>query len=112
MDEPHGVIRPAVCAAAQAIDRNDPWVLQAAGDLRLEEKTCPLIIPLGVLGLNLLEGNHALEFPVAGHPDLANTPLGMRTDALEPIFRAKTRGITPFPRLGINAMRVPNRRCR
>ncbi len=37
-DEPHGVVGAAVVVVAQAVDRDDPGVLQAAGDLGLEEE--------------------------------------------------------------------------
>ena len=37
-DEPHGVVGPAVGVGAQAVDRDDPRVLQPAGDLGLEQE--------------------------------------------------------------------------
>ena len=60
-------------------------MLQVAGDLRLEQEPRPLVLPLGVAGLDLLEGDLALELAIPGHPDLADPPLGMRTDELEPL---------------------------
>ena len=38
LDEAHGVKRPAVGVAAQAVDRHDTGMLQPAGDLRLQQK--------------------------------------------------------------------------
>ena len=38
LDEPHGVVGPAVGVAAQAVDRDDARVLQPAGDLRLAQE--------------------------------------------------------------------------
>ena len=38
-DEPHGVIRTAVAVGAQAVDRDDPGVLEPAGDLGLDAGT-------------------------------------------------------------------------
>ena len=42
LDEPHGVVRPAVGEVAQAVDRDDARVLQPAGDLGLEDEAVRL----------------------------------------------------------------------
>ena len=42
-DEPHRVVGPAVGVGAQAVDRDDAGVLQAAGDLRLQEEPGRLV---------------------------------------------------------------------
>ena len=49
-DEPHGVIGPAVAVGPQAIDRDDPRVLQPAGDLGLDQDpvAADLVIGVGV----------------------------------------------------------------
>ena len=39
LDEAHGVERAAVGVKAEAVDRDNPSVLQPAGDLRLKQKT-------------------------------------------------------------------------
>ena len=38
-DEPHGVVGPAVAVGPQPVDRDDAGVLEAAGDLCLQQKT-------------------------------------------------------------------------
>ena len=38
-DEPHGVIRAAVAISAQSVDGDDPGMLEAAGDLGLDEES-------------------------------------------------------------------------
>ena len=47
-DEPHGVVRPAVAVAAQAVDRDDARMLQPAGDLGLEQESAPAFLVIGM----------------------------------------------------------------
>ena len=54
-DEPHGVVGPAVGIGAQAVDRHDPRVLEAAGDLGLEQEAGAADRIIGVLVEDLLE---------------------------------------------------------
>ena len=70
-DEPHGVIGPAVAVAAQAVDRDDPGVLQAAGDLGFEEEPGPAVRVVGVLVEDLLERDLAVQLRVEGDEDRA-----------------------------------------
>ena len=70
-DEPHGVVRPAVVVGAQAVDRDDPGVLQPAGDLGLDEEPGPAGRVVGVAVVDLLEGDLAVQLLVEGDEDVA-----------------------------------------
>ena len=70
LDEPHGVERPAVVVGAQAVDRHDPGVLQPAVDLRLQDEPAAEVGLGDLVGPDLLEGDLAAEFLVAGDVDL------------------------------------------
>ena len=50
---------------------------------------------VGVPGLDLLEGDLALELAIAGDPDLADAPLGVRTDELEPLVAREAGKLGP-----------------
>src|SRR5207237_585381 len=54
-DEAHGVVRPAVGVAAEAVDGHDARMLQPAGDLALEQEAGPALGVVGVVALDLLE---------------------------------------------------------
>ena len=64
LDEPHGVVGPAVAVAAQAVDRHDPGVLQPAGDLGLEQEPLAADRVVGVVVEDLLERHLAIELGV------------------------------------------------
>ncbi len=83
-DEPHGVVRPAVLAGAQAVDRDDARMLQPAGDLGLPQEPSPADGVVGVVGLDLLEGDLAVQLRVQRHEDRADPAPGMMPDELEP----------------------------
>ena len=71
LDEPHAVERPAIVVRAQPIHRHDSRVFQSAGDLRLQDESLPVVLPVSVLGLNLLQGDLPAEFHVLGDEHLA-----------------------------------------
>ena len=83
-DEPHGVVGPAVGILAQAVDRHDARVLQAAGDLGLQQEAGPAVGVVGMPGLDLLQRHLAVEFLVAGHGDLSQPAFGMGAEDAEP----------------------------
>ena len=95
LDEPHGVIRAAVGVAAQAIDRDDPRVLQPAGDLGLAHEPGPALRAVGVACLHLLEGDLAAQLPVVGHEDLAQPAPGVELADLVPRARGRRRRRPP-----------------
>ncbi len=70
-DEPHRVERPAVGVRAQAVDRHDAGMLQAAGDLRLQQEARPAVGVVGVPLQDLLERHLAVQLLVVGDEDLA-----------------------------------------
>ena len=55
-------------------------MFQPAGDLRLQNKAGPAVRIVGVLVLDLLEGDFAVQFLVVGHEDLAEPAAGMRPE--------------------------------
>ena len=63
-DEPHGVERPALVVRAQAVDRHDAGMLQPAGDLGLEQEAGAAGRVVGVLGLDLLERDLAVQLRI------------------------------------------------
>ena len=83
-DEPHGVERAAGRVVAQAVDRDDPGVLELAGDLGLEDEPGPTAAVVGVAVLDLLEGDLAVKFVVQRHRDDAEPAAGVRPDHPEP----------------------------
>ena len=83
-DEPHGVIGPAVGVVAQAVDGDDPGVLQAAGDLGLDQEPGAAVGVVGVVVEDLLEGDLAVQLGVEGDEDLAQAALGVGPEDPEP----------------------------
>ena len=84
-DEPHGVERPAVGVVAQAVDRDDPRVLQPAGDLGLQQEPRAAVGVVGVAVLDLLERDLAVQLLVVGHEDLAQAAAGVGPEDAEPL---------------------------
>src|SRR5438094_9541685 len=72
-DEPHDVEGSAVGIPAQAVDRDDPRMLQAPGDLRLDQESCTALGPIGVPILDLLERHLAVQLAVVGQEYLAQS---------------------------------------
>ena len=85
LDEPHRVVRPAVVVGAQAVDRDDPGMLQPAGDLGLEQEPTAAGRVVGVLGEDLLERDLAVELGVQGDEDGAQAAGGMGPQDAEPL---------------------------
>ena len=79
-DEPHRVVGATVRVAAQAIDRDDPRMLQFPGELRLQQEPGPAARIMGELAQDLLQGHVAAELFVAGEVDATQAPLGVRPD--------------------------------
>ena len=79
-DEPHGVIRPAALVAAEAVDRHDAGVLQAAGDLGLQEEAAAGGRVVREAALDLLERDAAVQFEVLGDADLPEAALRVRLE--------------------------------
>ena len=84
-DEPHGVVRAAVAVGAQAVDRDDPGVLQPAGDLGLEQEPLPAGGVVGVLVEDLLERHLAVQLRVERHEDRAQAAAGVGPQDAEPL---------------------------
>ena len=84
-DEPHGVVGAAVGVGAQAVDGDDAGVLQAAGDLGLDEEPPAAGRVVGVLLEDLLERDLAVQFAVEGHEDGAEPAAGVRAEDAEPL---------------------------
>ena len=59
-DEPHGVERPSIGVSAKAVDRDDPRVLQAPGDLRLQQEAGAAASVVGVAILDLFQRHLSL----------------------------------------------------
>ncbi len=88
-DEPHGVVRPAVAVAAQAVDRHDPGVFEPAGDLGLEDEPGAAGGVVGVVVEDLLERDLAVELGVEGDEDGAQPAAGMGPEDAEPLAVAR-----------------------
>ena len=83
-DEPHRVVRPPVGVRPQAVDRDDPGVLQAAGDLCLDQEAGAARRVVGVLIEDLLQRHLAVEFGVDRHEDGPQTAAGVGPKDPEP----------------------------
>ena len=103
LDEPHGVEGAAIVIAAQAVDRHDPGVLQPAVDLRLRDEAGAELGLVGLVGPDLLEGNLAAEFLVAGAVDASQPALAVETQDAEPRPGAAGGGHISRRRPGIGA---------
>ena len=75
-DEPHRVVRAAPFIQAHPVDRDNPGVFQAAGDLGLEQEAVPADRVVGVAVEDLLERDLAVELRVPGHEHFAQAPTG------------------------------------
>ncbi len=79
-DEPHGIIRPAVGVVPEAVDGDDPGMLQTSRHLGFEQEAGAAPGVVGVMLLDLLQRDLAPEFLVEGEVDLADRAPGMRAD--------------------------------
>jgi hypothetical protein len=66
-DEPHGVIGAAFAVGAQAVHGHDAGVLQAAGDLGLDDEPLTTGRIVCVMVLDLLQGDLAVQLGVERH---------------------------------------------
>ena len=107
-DEPHRVVEPALGVAAQAVDRDDPGMLQVARDLGLDQEPRALFLAIGEPGQDHLQGHLALELAIPGHPDLADPAACMGPDRHEAVPRRESR----WPRRAGRRYRVPRLRRR
>ena len=89
--ESHGVIRSAVAVGAQAVNRDNPRVLQAAGHLRLEQEPLAHGWFVRVFLEDLLEGDLAVQLGVERHEDGAQSALGVGPEHAEPLALAGGR---------------------
>ena len=73
-DEPHRVVGAAVGVRSQAVDRDDAGMLEAAGDLGLEDKPAAADGVVGVRVEDLLERHLAVQLAVECHEDGPRPP--------------------------------------
>ena len=93
-DEPHGVERPSLVAGSQAVNGNHAGVLQPAGDLGLDQEARPAGRVIGVLGLNLLERDLAVQLRISGHEHVADaSPSVMPQEPKSAPFRGRLTNI-------------------
>ena len=91
LDEPHGVIGPAVAIVPQAVDRHDARVLQPAGDLGLQQEPLAADPVVGVVVEDLLQRHLAVQLGVQRHEDGAQAAPGMGPQHAEPLAVAGGR---------------------
>ena len=96
LDESHRVERPATGVGAQAVDRHDARMLQAAGDLGLDQEPLAARRVVGVVVEDLLERDLAVQLGVEGHEHGAQAAAGMGPQDAEPLAVAGggTDGVT------------------
>ena len=80
LDESHGIEGATVVVNPQAVDRHNPRMLQAPGDLCLKEESRAAVFPAGVLPLDLLQRHLAVYFLVLRDEDFSQAALGVRTE--------------------------------
>src|SRR5262249_53711945 len=85
LDESHGVVGPAVVVLAASVDGDDARVLQAAGDLGLDDEPGPELRVVGESVVDLLEGHLAIQLGVQGEEDGAQPALGVGAEDGEPV---------------------------
>ena len=84
-NEPHGVVGPSAFVGPQPVDRNDPRVLQPAGDLRLQQEAGAAGGVVSVPVENLLERDLAVQFGVQRHEHGPQATAGVRPQHAEPL---------------------------
>ena len=82
-DEPHGVIRTSTVVSAQAVDRDDARVLEAAGNFGLQEEALAADRIVGVPVEDLFERDFAVQLDVHGDEDGPQATLGVRAEDTE-----------------------------
>jgi hypothetical protein len=84
-DEPHRIEGPAVGVGPQTVDRDDPRMLQAAGDLGLEEEPLAADGVGGVPVQDLFQRDLAMQLLIQRHEDRTQAALGVRSQDAEPL---------------------------
>ena len=74
LDEPHGIIRPAIAVRPQPVDRHNAGVFEPAGDLGFADEAVPTGLIIGVRVVDLLECHLAMQLAVERHEDGAQAP--------------------------------------
>jgi hypothetical protein len=85
LDEPRGVVGPAVGVGAQAVDRDDPRALEPAGDLGLQQEEGAADRVVGMLVEDLLERHLAVQLLIEGGEDGAQSAAGVGPEHAEPL---------------------------
>ncbi len=85
LDEPHGVVGPALGIHAQAVDGNDAGVFQPAGDLGLGDEPLAADGVVGVLLQYLLHRHLAMQLVIQRHEHGAQTAPRVRPEDAEPL---------------------------
>ena len=112
-DQPHGVVGASLRVETEAVDRDDSRVLQATGNLGLDQESAPQVRVIRDLGVDGLEGDFAFqahhpwrcEFHRA-RPDRESVPggIGARVLANRGLHRAAAQGGARIPP-GLNGWR-------
>ncbi len=84
-DEPHGVIGPAVTVGPEAVDRDDPGMLQSAGDLGLQQEPLAAGRVVGVIVEDLLQRHLAMQLGVQRHEDGTESASGVGAEDPKPL---------------------------
>jgi hypothetical protein len=103
LHEPHRVEWPAVGVGPQAVDRDDPGVLQPAVDLRLQYEPGDEVSLGRLIRPDLLERHVAAELLVAGEVDAAQAALAVEAEDAEPTAGAMVGGSEVRRRPGVAA---------
>ena len=89
LDEPHGVEGAPERVVAQAVDGDDPRVLQLPGDLGFHEEPGPAVGVVGVPVEDLLQRHLAVQLLVPRDEDGAQSALGVGAEDAEPLAAAR-----------------------
>ena len=84
-DEPHGVVGTATAIAAEAVDRHDPRMFEASGDLGFEDEPGAAGGIIGVAVEDLLERDLAIQLGVERDEDGAQSSARMGPQDPEPL---------------------------
>ena len=71
-------------------------MLEPAGDLGLQQEPSPAVGIVGTLGLDLFEGDLALELGIERHGDHADASAGVQVQDLEAVAHRAGSGQAPF----------------
>lgn len=79
-DEAHGVVGSAIGILSEAVNGNDAWVFEIAGDFGFEAKSCATFFGVGVAVLDFFEGDFAVEFMIFGEEDFTESTFGVEAN--------------------------------